>query len=186
MVLHMSRITILRLKLKILVLNKLFDWNISFNCGKKVTFGCNLDIRLRQNSSLFIGDFCHIGDGSLLDCAEGATIKLGHNVLLFKYVFIAARKSIEIGNDSQIAEFSSIRDFDHSFADVDVPIVKQGFKSFPITIGEDVWIGRGVAVLKGVRIGEHSVIGANSVVTKNIPPMTIAVGAPAKVIEELN
>lgn len=183
---YRSRIRVIRLKLRVVLLNTIYKYKISFKCGDNVTFGRNLDIRLHKNCSLEIGDSCHIGDGSLLTCGKNAKIKFGDNVLLFKNVYIVAWESIEIGRYTQIAEFSSIRDFDHSFSDIKIPIVYQGLKSSPIIIGEDVWIGRGVAVLKGVVIGRHSVIGANSVVTKNILQNTVYAGNPAKIIKYLH
>lgn len=173
------------LKVKIQMYNALFDYNMFLHIGKNVSISKNVDIRLRKNCYLSIGDSCHIGEGSLLDLAEGAEIIMEDNVLLFKYVFIVARNNIKIGKNSQIAEFSSIRDFDHSFENINVPIIVQGFKSEPIIIDEDVWIGRGAAILKGVRIGQHSVIGSNAVVTKDIPPLAVAAGAPARVFRKL-
>lgn len=166
--------------------NKFFGWNILFNCGGNVTISKNVDIRLRNNCELSIGDFSHIGEGSLLDCEEGSKIEIGRNVTLFKFVFIVARESVKIGDNCLIAEFSSIRDSDHSFTNPLIPIFQQGFNSAGISIDADVWIGKGSTVLKGVKIGEHTVIGANSVVTKSIPSMSIAVGAPAKVIKSLS
>jgi galactoside O-acetyltransferase len=182
----MSKLKIATLRLKVLIGNKFFGWNILFKCGGNVTIAKNVDIRLRSNCKLDIGDFSYIGEGSLLDCEKGGKIEIGRNVVLFKYVFIVARDSIKIGDNCLIAEFSSIRDSDHSFANTKIPIIHQGFNSAGIFISENVWIGKGVAVLKGVKIGEHTVIGANSVVTKNIPSMSTAVGVPAKAIKDLN
>jgi acetyltransferase-like isoleucine patch superfamily enzyme len=181
----MTKFKISTLKLKILLGNKFFRWNILFKCGKNVTIAKNVDIRLRKSCELTIGDFSYIGEGSLLDCEKGGKIEIGRNTLLFKHVFVVARDSIKIGDNCLIAEFSSIRDSDHSFVNITIPIYQQGFNSARIFISEDVWIGKGAAVLKGVKIGEHTIIGANSVVTKDIPSMSIAVGVPAKVTKNL-
>jgi acetyltransferase-like isoleucine patch superfamily enzyme len=66
---------------------------------------------------------------------------------------------------------------------LDVPISEQGFRGGPIEIGEDCWIGRGVIVTGNVKVGRGSVIGANAVVTRDIPEYSVAVGVPAKVIK---
>jgi len=161
-------------------------WNILLECGRNVTIAKNVDIRLRRDCELILGDFSYIGEGSLLDCEKGGKIVIGKNTILFKYVFIVSRDSIIIGDNCLLAEFSSIRDSNHTFANPTIPIIQQGFDSAGILIAEDVWVGRCATVLKGVKIGEHTVIGANSVVTKNVPPMSIAVGVPAKVIKNLN
>lgn len=69
-----------------------------------------------------------------------------------------------------------------NFSDPDIPIKQQGHSTKPVTIGNDVWLGTRVIVLPGVTIGNGAVVGAGAVVTKDIPPYSIAVGVPAKVI----
>ncbi|PQV63701.1 Hexapeptide repeat of succinyl-transferase [Abditibacterium utsteinense] len=76
----------------------------------------------------------------------------------------------------------SIRDHDHRFDNLEIPIREQGIVSAPVVIGKNVWLGAKVTVLKGVTIGDNAVVGANAVVTKNLPKNAIAVGIPAKVI----
>ena len=71
----------------------------------------------------------------------------------------------------------------HKIADITIPMGLQGSEVKPVTIGNDVWIGMRSIIMPGVTIGEGAVIGAGSVVTKNIPPYSIAVGTPAKVIK---
>lgn len=79
-------------------------------------------------------------------------------------------EKISIGKDSLIAEGVTIRDQDHQFDLTEIPIRLQGSTTDAIIIGEDVWLGAKATILKGVRIGDHAIIGANSVVTKDIPP----------------
>jgi acetyltransferase-like isoleucine patch superfamily enzyme len=76
----------------------------------------------------------------------------------------------------------SIRDHDHCFDRLDIPVREQGAVSAPITIGRNVWIGAKVTVTKGISIGDNAIVGANAVVTKDIPANAIAVGIPARVI----
>jgi acetyltransferase-like isoleucine patch superfamily enzyme len=83
-----------------------------------------------------------------------------------------------------IASHSGIYANNHNFADPTQPICKQGNSYKGITVEEDCWLGSGVRVLDGVTIGRGSIIGAGAVVTKDIPPYSIAVGVPAKVVSQ--
>tara|TARA_R100000027_G_scaffold67739_1_gene68359 strand:- start:18432 stop:18824 length:393 start_codon:yes stop_codon:yes gene_type:complete len=89
---------------------------------------------------------------------------------------------ITIGNHVRIASHGMFIATNHNFDDPGKPICKQGLSSAPITIEDDVWIAGRVNITAGVTIGQGSVIGGGSVVTKTIPPMSVAVGAPARVI----
>ncbi len=89
---------------------------------------------------------------------------------------------IAIGNDVRIASHAILIAGNHRFADPDKPIRMQGVEFAPITIEDDVWIAGRVNITAGVTIGRGSVIGGGSVVTKDIPPYSVAVGVPARVI----
>lgn len=130
-----------------------------------------------------LGNNCSLGVGVFLNAGTNSQIKIGNNVGINDYVYVSAVYGIEIGDDSRIGEFVSIRDNDHVFTNPKQPIYSQGFTGKAIKIGSDVWIGRGVFIGKGVEIGDGTVIGANSVVTKSIPSFAVAVGSPAKVIK---
>jgi acetyltransferase-like isoleucine patch superfamily enzyme len=126
---------------------------------------------------------CSFGVGVFLNCGPDGYIRLGQNVGLNDYVYLSSLYGIEIGANTRIGEFASIRDNDHAYTDPNQPICDQGFVGKSIKIGSDVWIGRGVFIGKGIEIGDGAVIGANSVVTRSIPPYAVAVGAPARVIK---
>ena len=89
---------------------------------------------------------------------------------------------ITIGSKTMIGPNTILRAANHKFDNVGMPIQDQGYESGIINIEDDVWIGASVTILKNVNIGRSSVIGAGSVVTRDIPPYSIAVGNPAKVI----
>ena len=92
---------------------------------------------------------------------------------------------ISIGRDTLIGEFVTIRDANHGI-DPDKPIRQQPHRTAAIEIGKDVWIGRGAVILPGVKIGDGSVVGANSVVTRSLEAGVVAVGSPARVIKNRN
>lgn len=113
-----------------------------------------------------------------------STVSLGRNVVIGRQTIIECNEKIEIGNDVMIAENVSIRDTDHSFSDLNIPMIRQKITTKPVKIEDDVWIGFGVAITKGVTISRGSVVGANSVVTHDIPPYAIAAGVPARIIKK--
>lgn len=89
---------------------------------------------------------------------------------------------IKLGNNVIIGPNSVLRAANHIFTDLDKPIRYQGHSGGKIIIEDDCWLGANVIVLKDVTVGKGSVIGAGAIVTKDIPPLSIAVGVPARVI----
>jgi len=110
-------------------------------------------------------------------------ISIGDNVYLNKNVSITARDEVTIGNNVLIGPNVVINTGNHTFSDRDIPIVKQGHTSEKIVIGDDVWIAANAIILKGVNIGEGSVVAAGAVVNKDVPPYTVVGGVPAKIIK---
>jgi acetyltransferase-like isoleucine patch superfamily enzyme len=129
-----------------------------------------------------IGAGSMVGVGCYFCVDQNGSIDLGPDVGINDHCYITSNYGIRIGAHTRIAEFVSIRDYDHEFARMDMPISEQGFRGGPIEIGEDCWIGRGVIITGNVKIGRGCVIGANAVVTRDIPDYCVAVGVPAKVI----
>ena len=134
-----------------------------------------------------------IGAGVLLEpgvwlTAPGqARIRIGAGSFLNLGVMVAALELVEIGDHCMLANGCFVTDGNHRFDDPDTPVPWQGFTSKgPTRIGDNVWCGANVVVTSGVTIGERAVIGANSVVTTDIPPRTIAAGAPARAIKPVD
>jgi acetyltransferase-like isoleucine patch superfamily enzyme len=149
--------------------------------GRRVKF--NGWIRFEKPSKdIRIGDGSMVGVGCYLCVDQDGGIEIGKNVGINDFCYLTSIHRIVIEDDVRIAEFVSIRDYDHEFARTDVPISLQGLRGAPIRIGQGSWIGRGVMVTSGVSIGKGCVIGANAVVTRDIPDWSVAVGVPAKVI----
>lgn len=117
-------------------------------------------------------------------------LKLGENIQINDYVHISAAESIIIGNGVLMASHIYISDNSHGSykGDMndscpDIPPCQRNYVTAPVIIGDNVWLAEHVIVMPGVVIGKGSIIGSNSVVTKSIPPYTIAVGQPAKPIK---
>lgn len=111
----------------------------------------------------------------------GGRIEIGDRVFLNYGVSISAHELVAIGNECQIGSYACLMDNDyHQVADRSRPA-----ESAPIVLEDNVWLAIRVIVLKGVTIGANSVIGAGSVVTKDIPPNCLAAGVPAKVIRKI-
>ena len=148
--------------------------------GKMIAWGGDLTTGVGCRIEAFIAD----GD-------KGNKIFLGNRIQLNDYVHISAMKSVTIGNDVLVASHVYISDNSHGSYKGDnndaSPYerpVKRPYYASPVKIGNRVWLGEGVIVLPGVTIGDGAVIGAHSIVNKDIPANCIAVGSPAKVVKQ--
>jgi acetyltransferase-like isoleucine patch superfamily enzyme len=130
---------------------------------------------------LILGRWVHLGDGTSLRCHEG-NLSIGDKVVFGRNNVVNAYLDVSIGAASIVADMVYVADFDHNFSDADRPIKDQGITKSPIRIGADVWLANKVTVVRGVHIGDGSVVGANAVVTGDLPPYSIAAGVPARVI----
>lgn len=139
---------------------------------------------------LTTGKYCRIESFSI---NGEKTLFFGNNVQINDFVHVSSLKNVEIGNNVLIASKVFISDLEHGSYNGDehdshpCSVVKdRTLSSKPVKICDNVWIGELVSILPGTTIGENSIIGANSVVTKSIPANSIAVGNPAKVIKQFN
>lgn len=154
------------------------------------------DIRNRHLIDLGIGLTTGVGcriEAHPLDHEKtNKCIEFGENVEINDYVHIAAGEKVTIGNNVLIASKVFISDINHgnySGANQDNPLTvphKRTLSTNPVFIDDNVWIGEFVSILPGVTIGKGTIIGANSVVCKNLPPNVVAVGSPAKPIKMFN
>lgn len=139
-------------------------------------------VRALRGSRLFLGEGCRLGHGAFFETSGRGSIRIGNHVRINQGAVVVAASSVQIGDDTLIGEYVSIRDADHGMQP-GTPMRLQEQNSKPIAIGSDVWIGRGAIVLKGVTIGDGAVVAANSVVTKDVPPMTVVAGVPARTVK---
>ncbi|WP_202640705.1 acyltransferase [Vibrio fluvialis] len=130
-----------------------------------------------SGSNIYIGRFVTLKSMEQL--------KVGSNVSIHEYCYIDAKGGINIGDNVSIAHNTSILSFNHTFSDPHTPIKYNRLVIEPIFIGSDVWIGCGCRILSGVKIGQRSVIGAGSVVSKEIYGNSLYLGVPAKKIRDI-
>jgi acetyltransferase-like isoleucine patch superfamily enzyme len=128
---------------------------------------------------LSLGNHCRLGRGVEFDTSLAGHIRVGARVRINSGTIIVSNSRVVIGDDTLIGEYVSIRDANHGVAAGSL-IRTQPQTISEINIGRDVWIGRGCCILKGVSVGDGAVIGANSVVTRDVPPGHIYAGAPAR------
>jgi acetyltransferase-like isoleucine patch superfamily enzyme len=147
----------------------------------RISEGAMLNYRSGTGSepNLFIGDGTQIMPDAKLVPQQGS-IKIGRNCTIQYGCLLYGVGGLEIGDHTRIAAHTVVTPMNHVYSDPENPIWTQGETALGIRIGADVWIGSGVKVLDGVEIGDGCVIGAGSVVTRSLPPFTVAVGVPAR------
>jgi acetyltransferase-like isoleucine patch superfamily enzyme len=136
--------------------------------GNNVTIGRNVDL------------FVHPDDPETRE----AIIEIGDNVHIGTNNIIGARKKIVFEENVLMGPHVMVGDHSHEYADIEIPVKFQKVtEPGPVRIERDSWIGANAFIMPHVTIGRHAVIGANSVVNRDIPPYSVAVGSPARVIK---
>lgn len=142
---------------------------------------------------IHIGSHTMIGPGVALsagmvpgqECISDRVVVIGDRCLIGRNSGIVGHFSVEIGNDVWTGHHVYVTDQNHGYEDPTRPISLQTQPERAVRIGDGSWIGHGAVILPGVTIGRHVVVGANSVVTSDIPDFSVAVGSPARVIRQL-
>lgn len=154
--------------------------------GKGVTLERGVIIDGLMRKGLVLGDNVKIGAYSFLAGAAisnlGEGISIGANSAVDAYSFIGSAGFISIGENVIMGQHVGFHPENHNFDRTDVPIRMQGTTRQGITIEDDVWVGSNTIFLDGAHVGRGSVIGAGSIVKGDIPPYSIAVGVPARVV----
>ena len=130
--------------------------------------------------SIRLGDKVSLLENTLISANRGH-VTIGDNSWLGPNSVIYGNGGVDIGEDVLIASHCVINTVSHNFSRLDIPMNEQEINCEPVVIENDVWIGTGTTILQGVRIGHGSIIGAGAVVTRSIPPLSIALGVPARV-----
>jgi acetyltransferase-like isoleucine patch superfamily enzyme len=139
-----------------------------------------------REGRLQVGEHTLLEPNVWLTGGDRGRIRIGRGSFLNIAVMVAAVELVEIGDHCMFANGCFISDGSHRFDDPRKPVPWQGFTSKgPTRVGDDVWCGANVVITTGVTVGDRCVIGANSVVVRDLPPFSIAAGAPAKVIKQV-
>ena len=143
--------------------------------------GPHLELQIGRRGTIRFGRFVWIGDETKIRCHEGV-VEIGDKTVIGQECTISAYQRVQIGEQCVIADRAMFIDFDHGIAEVERSIRVQGIYKRDTVVGSNVWIGYGACVLRGVRVGDNSVVGTNAVVTKDVPANAVVGGVPAKVI----
>jgi acetyltransferase-like isoleucine patch superfamily enzyme len=146
-----------------------------------VFFGRRLELQVSRTGAISFGRLCWIGDGTKIRCHDGV-VEIGAKTVMGQECTISAYRRVRIGEQCVIADRAMFIDFDHGVVEVERPIRKQGIYMRETIVGSNVWIGYGACILRGVRVGDNSIIGTNAVVTRDVPANAVVGGVPAKVI----
>lgn len=129
-----------------------------------------------------------LGDYSVIESFACINNAVG-DVIIGNYTRIGLHNTIigpvTIGHHVNLAQGITVTALNHKFENPDIRIDEQGVSTKPVVIGNDIWVGANAVILPGITIGDHSVIAAGAIVTKDVPPHSLVAGVPAKVIKQI-
>jgi acetyltransferase-like isoleucine patch superfamily enzyme len=146
---------------------------------------------LSNTSNVMIGNRVNIWKGARIETIDHGNklhprIEIGDNTSIQMYFHCGAAESVKIGRNVLIAGRVYITDHDHVFDD---PVLSarenKDLVTKPVVIEDGAWLGEGSVILKGVTVGRRAVVGANAVVTRDVPPETVVAGIPARIIRTI-
>ncbi len=150
-----------------------------------------INAKIDGYSRIFIGSKVYINDKGWLACVPltgntDAKLIIGDGTYIGRFSHIYATSKIEIGNKVLMADKVYISDNLHSYENIEIPVIDQPIKQTnQVIIGDGAWLGENACVI-GASVGKNSVIGANSIVNKDIPDYCVAIGSPAIIIKRYN
>ncbi|MEA2442949.1 MAG: hypothetical protein QOJ12_241 [Thermoleophilales bacterium] len=143
--------------------------------------GPRVILEIGKRGRLQLGRWSWIGHGTKIRCHEGV-VEIGAKTVLGQECTISAYQRVSIGRECVIADRVMMIDFDHGVVEVERPIRLQGIYKRDVRVGNNVWIGYGACILRGVTIGDNAIVGTNAVVTTDVPANAVVGGVPARVI----
>jgi acetyltransferase-like isoleucine patch superfamily enzyme len=138
-------------------------------------------LEIGRNAKLHIGRWAWIGHGTKLRVHEGE-VRIGAKTVVGQECTVSAFQHVSIGRECIVADRVMLIDFDHGMVEVERPVRLQGIYKRDVRVGHNVWIGYGACILRGVTVGDNSVVGTSAVVTREVPANAVVGGVPARVI----
>ena len=143
--------------------------------------GPRVALQIGRRGRIELGRWSWLGHGTKIRCHEGL-VSIGAKTVLGQECTISAYQHVSIGRECVVADRVMLIDFDHGAAEVDRPIRLQGIYKRDVRVGNNVWIGYGACILRGVTVGDNAIVGTSAVVTRDVPPNAVVAGIPARVI----
>lgn len=184
----------LRSKLYPLLLGKvgrgvIFGRNVVLRYPHKIFLGnnvviddnCLIDAKGRDNHGIVIGDNVFVGRNTILLCTDG-DIYIEDNVSIGFNSEVMSANYVKLGKNVLISSYCFLNAATHDFQRTDIAVSEQASIGKKIVLEENVWLAANVTILDGITVGKDTIVGAGAVVNKDLPPFSIAVGMPAKVV----
>jgi acetyltransferase-like isoleucine patch superfamily enzyme len=143
--------------------------------------GPRVTLQIGRCGRIELGRWSWLGHGTKVRCHEGV-VSIGAKTVVGQECTISAYQHVSIGRECVIADRVMLIDFDHGVVEVDRPIRLQGIYKRDVRVGNNVWIGYGACILRGVTIGDNAIVGTSAVVTTDVPANAVVAGIPARVI----
>jgi acetyltransferase-like isoleucine patch superfamily enzyme len=143
--------------------------------------GPRVVLEIGKDAQISLGRWSWVGHGTKIRCHEGK-VEIGAKTVMGQECTISAFQHVKIGRECVIADRVMFIDFDHGVVEVERPIRLQGIYKRDVNVGNNVWIGYGACILRGVTVGDNAIIGTNAVVTKDVPANAVVAGLPARII----
>jgi acetyltransferase-like isoleucine patch superfamily enzyme len=141
----------------------------------------DVTLEIGKGAVVRLGRWSWIGHGTKIRAHEGV-VEIGAKTVLGQECTISAFKHVSIGRECIVADRVMLIDFDHGVVEVDRPIRLQGIYKRDVRVGHNCWIGYGACILRGVTVGDNSIVGTGTVVTKDLPADSVSAGAPARIV----
>lgn len=150
--------------------------------GKHSVIHCSVRMDTPPYRKFSLGDYSVVESFACINNAVGDVV-IGNHTRIGLYNTVIG--PVKIGHHVNMAQGVTITALNHNFKDADRRIDEQGISTAPVIIGDDIWIGANAVVLPGVTIGDHSVVAAGAVVTKDVPSRSLVAGVPARIINQI-
>jgi acetyltransferase-like isoleucine patch superfamily enzyme len=141
----------------------------------------HVQLEIGRHATLRIGRWAWIGHGCKIRVHEGA-VEIGAKTVIGQECTISAFQHVSIGRECILADRVMLIDFDHGVTEVERPIRLQGIYKRDVRVGNNVWIGYGACVLRGITVGDNSIVGTSAVLTHDVPANAVVGGVPARVL----